>query len=582
MATTVADQVVEMMIDAGIQRVYGVVGDSLNPLTDAMRRAAGKLRWVHCRHEEVAAFAAGSDALLTGRPAACAGSCGPGNLHLINGLYNAHRNRAQVFAIAGQVPTKFLGTDFFQETHPERIFRECTNYCEAAYTAVQAVTMSRLAIQSAITKRGVGMAILPGDTLAQPSPLDHPPAHPFFTTVPRIRPADADLEKLAAIINSAERPVIFGGDGCREARDQVLALSQKLNAPVGFSYRGKDILEAENPNAVGMTGLLGWGGFQHAMSLCDVLIMLGTDFPYAGFLPEHARVVQIDVDPVHLGRRTALECGLCGHVAETVDALLPKIRSRGKERAFLDEILDVHSTAMERMQAYVHHGGSDGKLRPEQVGDAVSRMCAPDAVFTVDTGMSVVWAARYLKIKRGQRILLSFDHGTMANAMPDAIGAQAAFANRQVIAFCGDGGLSMLLGDLLTIVTQKLPIKIILFNNSSLGMVRAEMMVSGYPFWGTEVHNPDFGAVAKAIGLYGERVERGSDIGPAIERAFAHPGPALLDMTTDPSALANPPKATFEEARGFALAMTRMVFDHRGGDVIELAKSNVRNLTSAL
>jgi pyruvate dehydrogenase (quinone) len=577
MSKTAADQIVEMMIVAGIQRIYGVVGDSINPIVDAIRRTDGKLRWVHCRNEEVAAFAAGADALLTGQIAACAGSCGPGNLHLIQGLYNSHRNRAPVFAIAGQIPTRFIGTEYFQETHPERLFRDCSHYCEAAYTAVQATTMSRLAIQSAITKRGVGLVCIPGDTMAQPAAVDLP-EHPFFTDSPRIRPTDGDLDKFAQILNSARRPVIFGGDGCRGAREQVLALSQELNAPIGYSYRGKDVLEADNVNGVGMTGLLGWGGLQHGLDGCDVLIMLGTDFFYTDFIPKHAKIVQIDNDPTHVGRRVPLELGLCGHVAETLDALLPRIKSRGDDRKFLDEVLAAHQKATKHMQTYVEHGGSDGKLRPEQVGDAVNRLCSPDSIIIADTGMCCVWAAQHLRLRRGQRVMTSFNHGTMANAMPDAIGAQMAFPNRQVIAFCGDGGLSMLMGDLLTIVSQKLPIKIIVFNNSTLGMVRLEQMVGGYPFWGTEMHNPDFSAVAKAIGFYAERVERKADIAPAIERAFANPGPALLDITTDPNAMSAPPKSTYEEARGFALAMTRMVMDHRGDQVFELVKDNIRGM----
>ncbi len=575
MAKTAADQVAEMMIDAGIKRVYGVVGDSINPIVDAIRRNEGKLRWVHCRNEEAAAFAAGADALLSGQIAACAGSCGPGNLHLIQGLYNSHRNRAPVFAIAGQVPTRFLGTEYFQETHPERIFRDCTYYCEAAYTAVQAATMSRMAIQTAITKSGVGMVCIPGDTLAQPAAVDLP-AHPFNTEIPRIRPTDGDLDKLAQIINSAQRPLIFGGEGCRGARDQVLALSQKLNAPVGFSYRGKDILEADNPNAVGMTGLAGWGGLQKGLDHCDVFIMLGTDFPYLDFIPKQPKIVQIDSDPAHLGRRAPLELGLCGHVSDTLDALLPRIKSRGHDRLFLDDVLTAHATAMEHKKTYVEKGGSDGKIRPEQVGDAVNRLCSPDSIIIADTGMCVVWAAQFLRPRRGQRVITSFNHGTMANAMPDSIGAQMAFPKRQVIAFCGDGGLSMLMGDLLTIVSEKLPIKIIVFNNSTLGMVRLEMMVGGYPFWGTENNNPDFSAVARAIGFHAERIERKGDVDSAIERAFAHPGPALLDITTDPNALSAPPKATYEEARGFALAMTRMVMDHRSDQVFDLIKDNIR------
>ena len=342
------------------------------------------------------------------------------------------------------------------------------------------------------------------------------------------------------------------------------------------------MLEAENPNGVGMTGLLGWGGLQHGLKQCDLLIMLGTDFFYTDFIPKHAKIVQRDSDPTHVGRRVPLELGLCGHVAETLDALLPRIGSRGKDRAFLDDVLSAHETAVKHMQAYVQHGGSDGKLRPEQVGDAVSRLCTPDAIFTADTGMCCVWSAQHLRLQRGQRFMTSFNHGTMANAMPDAIGAQMAYPNRQVVALCGDGGLSMLLGDLLTIVSQNLPIKIVVFNNSTLGMVRLEMMVGGYPFWGTEMHNPDFSAVARAIGFHAERVEHQADLDPAIDARFAHPGPAALDVTTDPNAMSAPPKATYEEARGFALAMTRMVLDHRGDQVLELAKDNIREITGAL
>jgi pyruvate dehydrogenase (quinone) len=355
-------------------------------------------------------------------------------------------------------------------------------------------------------------------------------------------------------------------------------LSQKLNAPIGYSYRGKDVLEADNSNGVGMTGLLGWGGLQHGLDRCDVLILLGTDFFYTDFIPKNVKIVQIDSDPTHVGRRVPLELGLCGHVTETLDALLPRIKSRGDDRVFLDDVLAAHQKAMKHVQTYVEHGGSDGKLRPEQVGDAVSHLCSPDSIIIADTGMCCVWAAQHLRLRRGQRVMTSFNHGTMANAMPDAIGAQMAFPNRQVIAFCGDGGLSMLLGDLITIVSQKLPIKIIVFNNSTLGMVRLEQMVGGYPFWGTEMHNPDFSAVAKAIGFHAERVERKADIAPSIERAFAHPGPALLDITTDPNAMAAPPKATYEEARGFALAMTRMVLDHRGDQVLDLVKDNIRGM----
>jgi pyruvate dehydrogenase (quinone) len=579
MAKIVADQIVELMLEAGIQRIYGVVGDALNPLTDAIRRN-GKLRWIAVRHEEVAAFAAGADAQVTGRPAACAGTCGPGNLHLINGLYDAHRNGAPVFAIAGQVPTQFVGTSYFQETHPELIFRECTCYCQAASTPAQATTMSRLALQAAIANSGVGMVTISGDVLDQKAGVELP-ERPFHGEPPRVRPGDADLDAMAALIDAAKRPVIFGGEGCRLAREQVIALSQAIHAPVGFTFRGKDILEAENPNAVGMTGLLGWGGLHHGLGSCDLLIMLGTDFPYSEFLPQKAKVIQLDSRAEHLGRRIPLSLGLCGHVAETLDALLPRLHSR-QDRAFLDEVLAAHSIASGHMQAYVQHGGKEGAIRPEQVAHTLSALAAPDALFTADTGMSCVWAARYLTFRRGQRFLASYKHGTMANAMPHAIGAQLACPDRQVIALCGDGGLTMLLGDLLTVVAEKLPIKFVLFNNSSLGMVRAEMMVGGYPFFGTEVHNPNLAAVAAAMGLHAERVEKGDAVLGALERAIAHPGPALIDVTTDPNALSMPPETTITQVKGFALAMTRMVFDGRSDNVVEMAKANIRDLPAVV
>jgi pyruvate dehydrogenase (quinone) len=577
MSKIVADQIVQTMLDAGIQRIYGVVGDALNPLTDAIRRD-GKLRWIAVRHEEVAAFAAGADAQMTGRPAACAGTCGPGNLHLINGLYDAHRNGASVLAIAGQVPTKFVGTSYFQETHPELVFRGCTCYCQAASTATQATTMTRLALQTAMVEKGVGLVSIPGDVLDQKAEVDVGP-RPFHGGSPRVRPGDADLDAMAALIDAAERPLVFGGEGCRLARDQVLALAQALQAPVGFTFRAKDILEADNPNAVGMTGLLGWGGLQHGLASCDLLIMLGTDFPYSDFLPRHAKIVQVDSRAEHLGRRAPLTLGLAGHVAETLDGLLPRLRRR-QDRAFLDEVLEAHRVATGHLAAYVQHGGRDGAIRPEQVADTVNRLAAADTIFTADTGMSCVWAARYLTFRRGQRFLASFNHGSMASAMPHAIGAQLACPDRPVIALCGDGGLTMLLGDLLTVVAEKLPIKLVLFNNASLGMVRTEMMVAGYPFFGTEVHNPNMAAVAAAMGLHAERVEKPGDVQGALERALACSGPALVDVTTDPNALSMPPKTTFAEVKGFALAMTRMVFDGKSDEVVELANANLRELAA--
>ena len=578
MAKTAADQVAEMMIDAGIQRVYGVVGDSINPIVDAIRRTDGKLRWVHCRNEEVGAFAAGADALLTGQIAACAGSCGPGNLHLIQGLYNSHRNRAPVFAIAGQVPTRFLGTEYFQETHPERIFRDCSHYCEAAYTAVQAATMSRLAIQSAITKRGVGMVCIPGDTLAQPAAVDLP-AHPFSTDPPRIRPTDGDLDKLAQIINSARRPLIFGGEGCRGARDQVLALSQKLNAPIGFSYRGKDVLEADNPNAVGMTGLLGWGGLQKGLDQCDVFIMLGTDFPYVDFIPKQPKIVQIDSDPTHLGRRAPLELGLCGHVADTLDALLPRIKSRGHDRVFLDEVLAGHATAMEHMKTYVEHGGSDGKTPSRTRG----RCRQPPLLTRFDhyrgyrhvrrVGGAIPAAASRAKSNDfvqsrhdGQR------HARLhrrANGISEPTGHRLLRRRRSLHAHgrSPDHRLRKSFPSRsLSSTTQ--PWEWFGWNRWSA------VIPSGGPKCTTPISAPWQEPSASMRNASNERQTSPprSSVPLHIRGQRCWTSPPIRT----PCRL--PPKATYEEARGFALAMTRMVMDHRSDQVFDLVKDNIRGM----
>jgi pyruvate dehydrogenase (quinone) len=575
MATTVAEHIVEVMINAGVERVYGVVGDALNPLTDAIRRSE-RLRWVAVRHEEAGAFAAGADALLTGRPAACAGTCGPGNLHLINGLYDADRNGAAVFAIAGQIPTVHMGTHYFQETHPERVFAECTRYCEVISTAHQIPRLAQLAMQAAIVDHGVGMIVVPGDVLAATG-VDTSFEHSVVIDPPRVRPCDADLDAVARLLNEAERPVILGGEGTRGARDDVLQLAERLNAPVGWSFRAKDVLEADNPFGVGMTGLLGWGGLQYALDHCDLLLMLGTDFPYTEFLPQHARVVQVDRNARNLGLRSRLALGVCGDVGETLRALLPRLTTRS-DHGFLDQTPQRHHKAVRHERSYVDHGGRTGALRPEQVAAALSDLAAPDAIFTADVGMSCVWAARYLQMTGQRRILTAFGHGTMANALPHALGAQLACPDRQVVAMCGDGGLTMLLGDLLTAVAQQLPITFVVFDNHALGMVRAEMLVAGYPDFGTQLPNPDLGQVATAMGLHGARVDHSDQLRPALERALAHDGPALVDVTTEPGALSIPPKITHEQVRGFALAMTKLIFDRRTDEAVDLARSNLRDL----
>ena len=580
MAQTVAEILVDQMVEVGIRKVYGIVGDSANPIVDALRRHESDIEFVHVRNEEAGAFAAGADAQVSGRPTAVLGSSGPGSLHLVNGLYDCQRNAAPVFAIATHIPSTEIGSGYFQETNPEAIFSGCTNYVALISTAGQMPRVSELALQAAILERGVGMVILPGDIAAQT--VETPMlGHPVLTDRPVIRPSDEALEKAVQLIAGAKKIAIHGGEGTRNARDEVLRLSETLQAPISFAYRGKDVLEADNPSGVGMTGLLGWGGATEALAECDLLLMLGTDFPYHAFLPSGKTIIQVDDKPLHLGRRAAVDLGLVGDVGETLRALIPLLEKR-TDSHFLDTVVKHHHAMVKGIQTYVNHEGHGQGLRPEMVATALSDLAEDDAVFTVDTGMCNVWGARYLEMKPGRRILASFSHGSMANALPQALGAKVGSPDRQVVALCGDGGLSMLMGELLTAAGLDIPVKLMVFNNSTLGMVRAEMMVVGYQPWGTDVKNPDFGAVASAVGLHGERVENAADIRPAIERAFAHPGPALIDFVTDPRALAVPPHTTIEEVKGFALTTGKLVF---GGDFAEAwgqAKSNIRDVGQAL
>jgi pyruvate dehydrogenase (quinone) len=580
MSQTVAEILVDQMLEAGIRKVYGIVGDSANPIVDALRRHEGDIEFVHVRNEEAGAFAAGADAQISGRPTAVIGSSGPGSVHLLNGLYDCKRNGAPVFAIATHIPSVEIGTRFFQETAPEQIFADCCEYIGTISSPRQMPRISELAIQAAILQRGVGMVILPGDICAAEVD-DDLVKHPIITQRPVIRPTEADLDRAAALIGEAERVAIFGGEGTREARAEVLELATTLQAPVGYAYRGKDVLEADNPNAVGMSGLLGWGGATAALGHCDLLLMLGTDFPYHAFLPTDATIIQVDDDSSHLGRRANVTLGLTGDVGETIRALLPKLQPRS-DSSFLDTIVEHHEKAVKHLQTYVEHEGSGEGLRPEMVATALSDLAADDAVFSIDTGMCNVWGARYLHMKPGRRLLASFGHGSMANSMPQAIGAKIGSPDRQVIALCGDGGFSMLMGELLTVAGLDVPVKLMIFNNSTLGMVRAEMMVVGYEPWGTDVKNPDFGALAVAAGIHGERVEDAADIRPAITRAFEHPGPALIDFVTDPRALSMPPSTTLEQVKGFALTTSKLMFGGEKAEVWEQVKSNIRDIGQVL
>ncbi|GAA3565166.1 pyruvate dehydrogenase [Amycolatopsis ultiminotia] len=575
-----ADQLIEVLVQSGVRRIYGVVGDSLNPVVDAVRRSGGSARggidWIHVRNEEAGAFAAAAEAQLTGRLAVCAGSCGPGNLHLLQGVYDAHRSGAPVLAIASHIPAAQIGTGFFQETHPQQLFAECSHYCELVSIPEQMPRLARIAVQNAVGRRGAAVLVLPGDvaheSAAHPTgesgPLGSPPA---------MLPAEDDVARLAERIDRADKVMIMAGAGCRAAHDEVLSLADTVGAPVGHSLRGKEFVQYDNPFDVGMSGLLGYGACYQAMHEADLVLLLGTDFPYDTFLPQR-NTVQVDIDPARIGRRSVLEFGVQGDVGATIRAVLPKLRRR-TERSFLNDMLRKHERSLQRVvDAYTEEVSQRVPLHPEYVADVLDEEAAADAVFTVDTGMCNVWAARYVTPNGHRRILGSFVHGSMANALPHAIGAQTAAPGRQVVAMCGDGGLAMLLGELLTLKTHALPVKAVVFNNSSLGMVKLEMLVDGLPEFGTDHDRVDFAALARAAGLHSRRVEKPGEVRDGIREILAHDGPAVLDVVTDPSALSIPPNITASQVRGFALAASRTVLGGGVGKMLELAKSNLRNI----
>ncbi|AIA06789.1 pyruvate dehydrogenase [Streptomyces noursei ZPM] len=573
---TVAEQFIDILVRAGVRRLYGVVGDSLNPVVDAIRRNSA-IDWIQVRHEEAAAFAAGAEAQLTGKLAACAGSCGPGNLHLINGLYDAHRSMAPVLALASHIPSSEIGTSYFQETHPDRLFAECSHYSELISNPRQMPRVVQTAIQHAVGQGGVAVVSLPGDVAAEAAP-ERAVEHALVTSRPSVRPGDDEIDALARMVDEADKVTLFCGSGTAGAHAEVMEFAERVKAPVGHALRGKEWIQYDNPYDVGMSGLLGYGAAYEATHECDLLILLGTDFPYSAFLPDDVRIVQVDVRPEHLGRRTALDLAVWGDVRETLRCLIPKVREKGN-RTFLDRMLKKHADALEGVvKAYTRKVEKHMPIHPEYVASVLDEEAAADAVFTVDTGMCNVWAARYLTPNGSRRVIGSFSHGSMANALPQAIGAQFMDRGRQVVSMSGDGGFSMLMGDFLTLVQYDLPVKVVLFNNSSLGMVELEMMVSGLPAYGTTNRNPDFAAIARAAGAYGVRVEKPKQVRGALRDAFRHEGPALVDVVTDPNALSIPPKISAEMVSGFALSAGKIVLAGGVGRMVQLARSNLRNV----
>jgi pyruvate dehydrogenase (quinone) len=569
----VADLIVDVLAEAGVQRIYGVSGDSLNGITDSIR-ATGKLEWVHLRHEETAAFAAGAEAHLTGKLAVCAGSCGPGNLHLINGLYDCHRSRVPVLAIAAQIPSNEIGSGYFQETHPEHLFAQCSHYCELVSQPEQMPRVLEIAMQTAISRRGVAVIAIPGDIALRDAVEAGVRLH-FHESQSTVCPSGEEIAALAGILNKSKKTTILAGAGCAEAHDLLIEIAGKLKAPIVHAMRGKEFVEYENPFDVGMTGLLGFSSGYKAMMECDTLLMLGTDFPYQQFYPRDATILQIDIRGEQIGRRTKVDLGLVGDVKSTLAALLPELEGK-KDEAHLAAALKDYAQARKGLDDLATGEAGEKPIHPQYVAKVLDELAAEDAVFTCDVGTPTIWAARYLRMNGKRRLLGSFTHGSMANALPQAIGAQVSQPGRQVVGLCGDGGLAMLMGDLLSLQQLGLPVKLIVFNNSSLAFVELEMKAAGILDFGTNLHNPDFAKMAEAAGILGLRAETADQVKPMIEQALRHDGPALVEAIVSRQELSMPPTITVDQIKGFSLFMIKAVLDGRGSEIIDLAKVNLR------
>ncbi len=568
----VADLLVETLAAAGVERIYGLCGDSLNGITDSIR-ATKKLQWIHVRHEETAAFAAGAEAHLTGKLAVCAGSCGPGNLHLINGLYDCHRSRVPVLAIAAQIPSNEIGSNYFQETKPEHLFAQCSHYCELVSQPEQMPRALEIAMQTAIARRGVSVIAIPGDVALRDAVVDAPRLH-FPPPQPVVCPSDNEIATLAKLLNKSKKITIMGGAGCAGAHAELIELAGKLNAPIVHAMRGKEFIEYDNPFDVGMTGLLVFSSGYHAMMDCDLLLMIGTDFPYQQFLPKDATIVQIDIRGEQLGRRTKVDYGFVGDTKTTLRALLPKLEQNGSDK-HLKASLDHYKKTRKDLDELATDGGGKKPIHPQYVVRVLDELAAKDAIFSCDVGTPTVWAARYLAMNGKRRLLGSFNHGSMANAMPQAIGAQVSHPGRQVIALSGDGGIAMLLGDLLTLRQVDAPVKIIVFKNNSLAFVELEMKAAGILDFGTDLRNPNFAKMAEGAGLLGLTAETPDQVRPMIAQALKYDGPALVEVLVDRQELSMPPTITAEQAVGFSLFTLKAVMSGRGSEIIDLAKINL-------
>ena len=572
MAKRVADLLVDVLVKAGVQRIYGVPGDSLNGITDSIR-TRDNIEWVGMRNEEAGAFAAGAEAHLTGKLTVCAGSCGPGNMHLINGLYDCQRSRVPVLAIAAQVPSTEIGSGYFQETNPVQIFAGCSHYSELISQADQMPRLLEIAIQNAISKRGVAVIVIPGDVALRDA-IEQEPRLLFPPPQPTVCPSQDELGELAELLNRSKKTTIFGGAGCAGAHGELIELAGKLQAPIVHAYRGKEFIEYGNPFDVGMIGLLGFSSGYYAMMNCDTLLMIGTDFPYQQFLPKHATVVQIDLRGEQLGRRCKVDYGLVGDTKTTLQALLPKLQ-QNQHQLHLKESLEHYRKARQGLDQLATADSRQELIHPQYVASVIDRLASDDAIFTFDVGTPVIWAARYLRMNGKRRLVGSLNHGSMANALPQAIGAQTSHPGRQVISMSGDGGLAMLMGELLTLHQHNLPVKVVVFKNDALSFVELEMRASGFLDFATTLKNPDFTKIAEGAGLLGLRAETPDQVEPAIAQALRHDGPALIEIPVSHQELSMPPTITYEEAKGFGIFMLKAVLSGRGDEIIDLAKVNL-------
>ncbi|MFF7241871.1 thiamine pyrophosphate-dependent enzyme [Streptomyces collinus] len=582
MPRTVAQVIVDALSELGVRQVFGVVGDALNPLTDAIRTTDG-LEWVGCRHEEAAAFAASAQSQLTDTLGVCMGTVGPGSVHLLNGLYDAAKSHTPVLAIAGQVPLSELGSDYFQEVDNDALFSDVAVFRATVTSPDQLPQMLETAVRHALGRKGVAVLTVPGDLGERELTTDRPAR--FSLNAPVSRPDESAVRRAAELLDRSERVTLLVGAGARAARQDVLALADRLAAPMVLTLKAKAGFEGDtNPFQVGQTGLIGNPAAAKALQDADTLLLLGTDFPYRDWYPEDRTVIQVDTEATHIGRRVPVEVGLVGDTGATVRDLLghltapPAGSADARDRSHLEkarERFDQWRTGQARLADPSHDKGVVGRIRsaldnrghdirPEALAAAVDRVAAEDAVFTSDTGMATVWLSRFVEMRGERRLIGSYNLGSMANAMPQALGAQSLDRERQVVAFCGDGGLSMLLGDLMTLKTYRLPVKLVVFDNRRLGMVKLEQEQAGLPEFGTVLDNPDFAAVAEAMGITGIRVTDPADVENAVRRAFDSPGPVLLDVLTNPDEIAVPAKPTVEQGWGFALAKVKEVVRSHG------------------